>query len=301
MKRGTMTRALSIACLLIGVLASEAAASHQLIFDVPPEGGMFEIPVHPARLTVLYFPAPVSSFVHGNTEGARIKRQQHILTVEVAPGSPAISMSVDCSLFRVGLLLRPVDDPKDVAVQVQFRDLSGRALIEAEVAKRMELRRAELDMENAKLDAQRAEIERTRQQLDHVIEERARMLIAAGMGKRLDIERVKATTRNRDHVIVRVREIVWLGEDAYIRLSIQNRGDRPYPIMDASLTADQIGYPAHLVRPGTGKELTQVPAEGVEQAILVIPKAAALGRETVELALSNGTRGQIKLRVFLQQ
>jgi hypothetical protein len=55
------------------------------------------------------------------------------------------------------------------------------------------------------------------------------------------------------------------------------------------------------VRPGAGQELVQVQTNGVEQAILVIPKAAALGQATVELALNKGTPGEIKLRVFLQQ
>jgi hypothetical protein len=277
--------------------AATATAAEQLVFDVPPEGGIYEIPVHSRHLTVLYFPSPVTSFVHGQSHAVKVEQRQHILTVELGAAATVTSMSVECARFRVGVLLRPVRDPAEAAVQVQFRGQSEQQRVAAEVAAEVAAQIAERRTE---LDRQQAEIERAREILRRdtaqEITRRARIMVAGALRQRHRETAISAVARKGVYLIIRVNAVIWLGDDAYLRVSVQNRGSAMYRIASVGLRAAARERAAEFVFPNAGLDHVAgvVLASSTEHGILVIPDAAPLMGQPVEIVFTaQGAPGEV--------
>lgn len=279
-----MRRWLIVVLLMVCARAAPAVAGEQLVFDVPPEGGIYEVPVYPGTVTVLYFPAPVTGFIHGQSSGLRIAQRHHILTVELDAAAAPTSMSVECERFRVGVLLRPVSAPEQAAVQVQFRDQSEQQRVAAEVAAQLAARRAEIEQ-------QRAELERARQAYRREVARdsarRARLGAAVAMRERHHITAMRAMARKGVYRIVRVHAIAWLGKDAYLQISIQNRDSSMYRIDRVEGRADGKPCAVELSFPDAGVAGVAgvVPAHATERGVLIIPGAESLMDKPVELRI----------------
>jgi hypothetical protein len=295
-----MKRWLIVVLLLLCGRAAPAAAAEQLVFDVPPEGGIYDIPVYPGLLTVLYFPAPVTGFVHGESSGLRIAQRQHILTVELDSVAAPTSMSVECERFRIGVLLRPVPAPEQAAVQVQFRDQSEQQRVAAEVAAQIAARRAEIEQQRADLVRARKTY---RRDLARYSARRVRLGAAAAMREHHRSAEVRALARKGVYLIMRVREIVWLGDDAYLRLSIQNRGSSIYRIdrFEARVAGRSRSVELSFPNAGIDGVAGVVPAHATERGVLVIPGARPLMGQHVEIQVIDSGGGVIRMTLPLVQ
>lgn len=290
-----MKRYVIFLCLLLWGHTARAGTPRQLTIDVPPAGGVYEVPVRAGYLTIIYFPANITSFVHGQTEKVRVQQRQHILTVEVDPAAPPTTMSVECPLFRIGILLRPVTGEEPPVIQVQFRDQTQQQKVASEVAK-------QLEPLQAALEAERDELARRRDDLDQAILHRARRLVARALRTRYQTRPLSVIRRNDAHVIVRVTEVVWVGDDAFVRLSIQNRGTRPFRIDRVRAMAGDVPHPAAIDAPAMEREDLRgmVVASTTAPAVLLLPGAASLMGEVVDISfLDSEQRSTLSMRLPL--
>lgn len=190
---------------------------------------VFEVRVHPERDTTLYFPDDVVSASYPHDAGFDVERGGK--AVFLRPTGRALTtalLDITCQRFQVGVLLRVVSDPDEATIVAMFRDQD----IEAELNARVE-----------------AELAQKMRELAQLIDHKAQLRVARGLLQHHARERVHLVGRTDDHVVVRVKELIWVGHDVYIRFEIQNRGGRPYRLYSAVTLIDGIDRTGTVVFP----------------------------------------------------
>jgi hypothetical protein len=152
----------------------------------------------------------------------------------------------------------------------------------------------------AELDRRQAEIERAREVLRRdtaqEITRRARTMVAGALRQRHHEKAMSAVMRKGVDLIIRVRAVIWLGDDAYLRVSVQNRGSEMYRIASVGLRAAARQRAAEFVFPDAGLDHVAgvVPAHSTEHGILVIPDAAPLMGQPIEIVFTaQGSPGEV--------
>lgn len=296
----TMKRCLAIICFILCYQATQALAEQHLVFDVPPHGGTYEVPVLPGKVAVLYFPSKVTGFIHGQDWGVKVQVMGQIAVLEIEDKVPAFAMSAQCQEFIVAISIKPVTDPAAAAMQVQFRAQTQQQLIDQRVAEALAVKevalrqaleaeraaeRARLLAEQNKLDSMRAQIKHERTNLDQVIGQHARKLVAAAINRRHETKHFKAIVRSSEHVIIRITQLIWLGDDVYVPVEIENRGDRNYRIAHIELRDSKHRYPFIAVIPTEGhkKILGLARGDSTVHGVIVIPNAVDIRTGKLEL------------------
>jgi hypothetical protein len=165
-----------------------------------------------------------------------------------------------------------------------FRYLSNSPL---EVARRWREAEDELERERAALQRQRTELETKNARLQALVRDAAMQQVAEGIRARHRIVSISGRER-RDLVRVRIEHVVWLGSDAFVVFSVQNRRPTPFRVGRVVLQAgglertDAISF----ARPeGVGwRGIVGIVAPGTRQSgVIVLRDAVSWLGESVAL------------------
>lgn len=221
--------ALLVVGLGLGLAAGRAAAqdSGQARTILVDEGGSYEVPVHPDFVTVFYLPDKVIKALASDTVAYEVKpiASTSIAIRPLRPDAKPANLSLATDTIRVSIILRIAASREEALTQVTFK----RADVEAEVQRRIEAgvkaRTAELA---AKVDAMQ-------KAMDAELPKVADGLVATRLLARYDARKLDAIERNDDNVVVEVSRAVYVGDDAYLMFSIQNRDRAPYRLATATV------------------------------------------------------------------
>lgn len=218
---------LSVVAVVLGH-GTQAVAARQITYEVPRgKGGVYEVPVHPDYVSVVYFPAEVTKAVAHNYDKFTIVRSGQMVTVQPLTGVTGWgNVTAECELFHVGLVFVVVDDPDQVASVVQL------VVAEEEELFRKRLQKALLDRVSPFYER----MNRYMASLAAAVTLQARQRVADGLllrNQRVDVDRVLARTDR--HVVVRVPGYSWIGDDVCIDFDIENLGRTPYRLAAAEV------------------------------------------------------------------
>jgi hypothetical protein len=102
------------------------AEARRIVSDrlaVPGDSGVMELPVHPAIMTMLYFPEPIERVIRSDEQNFLVGAKGTKLGVRPLPDAPVgtqASLSIITKTMRVGVRLEVVADPRGADVQVSF-------------------------------------------------------------------------------------------------------------------------------------------------------------------------------------
>lgn len=273
----------AICMLLLSLHGGSGWAAPIAKFDVPRQGGAYVVKVHPDVLTAFYFPADIiAAYCIQQPAPMVVKQHAQSVTVQPLPGMTHASVNVSTKRFRVGILLEVVDRPEDATLQAEFRDLDLAREFESRV--QLEVDRRMLHREDA-LKRDRAELTQQKTSHDQIVEDTAVQRVADGIRTHHRILGVTGQAR-KAFVVLRVVRVVWLGPDAYVVFSIQNRRTSPYRLGAVALQVDAQERTGAVSFPG-GQDAAQrgivgiVPAKDQQTGVVVLRDAARWVGETV--------------------
>lgn len=204
-----------------------AQAARSVTFDVPRTGGAYTVKVHPDLLTVLYFPDDVViAYALQESSPFVIVQHERSVTVQAKPGATYGNVNIKTKTLHVGVLLEVVDDPQEAFLQVEFRDQDAQAALDRRVQREVEKRIRAREQELARAAA---ELEEKRRHLDQVARETALRHIARGLLLRHHSSNIERAVRTRA-ISFRLHRVMWIGQDAYLFFSIENRDSRRYEL-----------------------------------------------------------------------
>ncbi|ACY17516.1 hypothetical protein [Haliangium ochraceum] len=214
--------------------ARSLSSAPRLRFDVPRTGGAFTVPVHPDVVTVLYFPAEVvMAYAAEESPGVALDKQGTQVNLRPAADARRSALTIVCAAFRVGLLLERADAPGAAAVQVEFREREAEdafaARVERELGRRLRARELMLTRAERDLARLRGEFERT-------AESAAARRVAAGLLVRHHLAEGGAEASGAS-VVLRMHRVLWIGRDAFVFASLENRGRAPCEVTRVALRA----------------------------------------------------------------
>ena len=236
-----MIRLLGVSILVVFLLVSifvpaarparaqgEHAGYRELLVD---QGGTFDVEVHPAIVTVLYFPGAVTSAINSDDRRFSVKVMGDSVVLRPVQGiaaDAAANLTLATEAFKVSVMLRIAKRPSDAVAQVFFRKRAEVEAFNARVAAEVErLHRGLAEHFDARHRALDREV--LRETEGNIIE---RLLRRHAI---LDLGRI---ARNDHNVIVRVQRGVWVGNELYLYFEIQNRDSEPYQLARVQV----IGY-----------------------------------------------------------
>lgn len=286
-----MIRLLGVSILAMFLLAlsarparaqGEHAGYRELVVD---QGGTFDVEVHPAIVTVLYFPGAVTSAINSDDRRFSVKVMGDSVVLRPVQGiaaDAAANLTLATEAFKVSVMLRIAKRPSDAVAQVFFR------------------KRAEVEAFNARIAA---EVDRLHRGLAEHFDARHRALdrevlretegnIIERLLRRHAILDLGRIARNDQNVIVRVQRGVWVGNELYLYFEIQNRDREPYQLARVQV----IGYDAKKdhagslefrasVRPHEGL-IGLVPMDERGHGIVCVRDADRLAGEPITLMVS---------------
>jgi hypothetical protein len=200
--------------------AAHAQGSGQARTILVDEGGSYEVPVHPDFVTVLYFPDRVVKALASDTVAYEVKpiASTSIAIRPLRADARPANLSLATESIHVSIILRIAASREEALTQVTFK----RADVEAEVRRRIDegvaARTAELE----------ARIAAMQQAMDAELPRLADAVIAARLLARHDTRKLGAIERNDQNVVVEVTRVVYVGDDAYLLFTLQNRDRAPY-------------------------------------------------------------------------
>jgi hypothetical protein len=276
-------------------LAGPAPGSEQtamLTIDVPPHGGAYTVDVHPDVLTVLDFPARVERAYSMQQPPAMVmEKHERAVTVMPLPHVQYANVVIETGAFPVSILLRVVARPEDATAQVHFRPLQFEQEVDRRAAIEIERRwadaRAELERERADIARGKAELAAKEARRLALVRETALQTVADGLRARHRMVPVSSGARH-EHVSLRVHRVDWIGDDAFVVFTVENRRRGSFLLDDVRLRVSGLERPTVVSFPAP--ELTEERgAIGVvlpgdrERGVAVLSNAARWVGETVAL------------------
>jgi hypothetical protein len=286
-----MIRVLGVSILVVFLLAlaarpahaqSEHAGYRELLVD---QGGTFDVEVHPAIVTVLYFPGTVTSAINSDDRRFSVKVMGDSVVLRPVQGIAAdaeANLTLATEGFKVSVMLRIAKRPSDAVAQVFFRKRAEVEAFNARVAAEVDrLHRGLAEHFDARHRALDREVQRETE--GNIIE---RLLRRHAI---LDLGRI---ARNDHNVIVRVQRGVWVGNELYLYFEIQNRDSEPYQLARVQVTgykpkkdhAGSLEFRAS-VRPHEGL-IGLVPMDERGHGIVCVRDADRLAGEPITLTVS---------------
>lgn len=255
--------------------ADETARAASTDVVVAGGGGQYEVRLHPSLITSLHFSNEVERVLASNQEDFTIRQMGNAVAIRPNRADTAATGNVIITTesLRITVILKVVDAAADAHAGITFKV--------AEAEEELE-RRIQLEVER------RLTAERTR------LAERVQQGIAEQIFAGFEARRLRAIERNGANVIVKVPEVIRVGDDAYLRFTIQNRSGSTYRLTDVTVTAgddDRAGLVVFDGRRVPGPMLGQVPAGQSADAIVVVRDAGTIrGPVALEISESGGAR-----------
>ena len=271
--------------VLLALLQRQVHAQTLLKFDVPRQGGAYTVKVHPDVLTVLYFQGKVQmAYCLQNPAPLEVEQHTHSVTVRPLPGTQHGSVNVQTNAFPVGILFELVDRPEDAALQVEFRDRDLDREFEARV--QLEVERRMLERERA-LEKREAALQVSKARFSQIVADTAVQRVADGIRTHHGVVALDEGAR-KEHVVLRVERVVWLGADAYVFFSLENRRPTAYRLGDLTLRVgaqERTGAVSFPDRENAARRgiVGIVPAHDTQAGVVVLRDAAGWLGEMVSL------------------
>ena len=253
----------SAAFVLVFFFALPAHGLSPKTFEVPKLGGTFEMSVLRDHMTPLVFPAAVTKTIGWSTHGFSIKRFKsdgsvpppNIVTIEPDENASWASLTIHAGPLEVHLLITAVNEPAKAHSSVLFvpreAEQQFRARVDRAVAKRLQPLQSEAE------DTQN-HYKRLIARQDALITDRAMQMIANAV--RTDVlhhrtpgRSIRATQRIK-HRVLRLHEIRWLGQHAFIVVSVSNQGPNDDKMGTISLRKNGVLLPIAISFSPTDKQ-----------------------------------------------
>jgi hypothetical protein len=270
----------------------DARPTAMRIIDVPPHGGAYTVDVHPDVLTVLDFPARIERAYSMQQPPAMVmEKHERAVTVMPLPHVQYANVVIETGAFPVSILLRVVARPEDATAQVHFRPLQFEQEIDRRAAIEIERRwadaRAELERERADIARGKAELAAKEARRLALVRETALQTVADGLRARHRMVPVSSGARH-EHVALRVHRVDWIGDDAFVVFTVENRRRGSFLLDDVRLRVSGlerptvVSFPAPEVTEERGAIGIVLPGDR-ERGVAVLSNAALWVGEPVTL------------------
>ena len=127
--------------------------------------------------------------------------------------------------MKVSVVLRLAADRDAAMTQVTFKRADVEAALERQITEKVKARTAELE---AKIAAMQAA-------MDAELPKLADGLIAARILQRREVRKLDAIERNDANVVVETKDVLYLGDDAFLVFEIENRNKAPYRLATVAM------------------------------------------------------------------
>jgi Protein of unknown function (DUF2381) len=292
---------LAIAALvLIAPAAARAQPSTQARTILVDEGGSYEVMVHPDFVTVFYLPDKIQKALASDTTSYEVKAigSTSLAIRPLRADAKPASLALATDTIKVSVVLQIAPTREQAMTQVTFK----RADVEAEVQRRIDDGVAK---RTAELEAKIAAMQKT---MDAELPKVADGLIAQRLLQRRELRKLNAIERNDDNVVVEATDVFFLGDDAYVVFTIQNRNKAPYRLATVELNDGKLDH-AGVVRfvsdaaeaAGAGV-IGVVRPGGRGQGVVVVRRSADLLGKKLDLVIAEPQgRGKVTVdRVILR-
>lgn len=277
--------------------AQDAGQARTILVD---EGGSYEVLVHPDFVTVVYLPDKIDKALASDTQSYEVKPiGSTSLAIRPLKGDakPA-NLALATSSIKVSVVLRIAPTRDQAMTQVTFK----RADVEAELERRIA---AEVTKRTAELEAKVAAMQR---QMDADLPKVADGLIAARVLQRRDLRKLDAIERNDDNVVVETKDVLFLGDDAFVTFDIENRDKAPYRLASVAMldgTRDAAGivrFTSDAAETAGAGVLGVVRPGGHGKGVVVVHHAADLvGKKLTLVVTQPGGKGKVAVdRIVLR-
>ncbi len=277
--------------------AQDAGQARTILVD---EGGSYEVLVHPDFVTVVYLPDKIDKALASDTQSYEVKPiGATSLAIRPLKGDakPA-NLALATSSIKVSVVLRIAPTRDQAMTQVTFK----RADLEAELERRIA---AEVTKRTAELEAKVAAMQR---QMDADLPKVADGLIAARVLQRRDLRKLDAIERNDDNVVVETKDVLFLGDDAFVTFDIENRDKAPYRLAAVAMldgTRDAAGivrFTSDAAETAGAGVLGVVRPGGHGKGVVVVHHAADLvGKKLTLVVTQPGGKGKVAVdRIVLR-
>ena len=289
--------ALAFGALAAPVHAQDSGQARTILVD---EGGSYEVLVHPDFVTILYLPDKLEKALGSDTTSYEVKP---IGTTSVAirplraDAKPA-NLALATPSIKVSVVLR-ISQSRDAAMtQVTFKRADVEAELERRIAEKVTARTAALE----------AKIAAMQQQMDAELPKLADGLIAARILQRRDLRKLSAIERNDDNVVVEAKDVLFLGDDAFVTFEIENRNKAPYRVASVAVldgkrdTAGVVRFTSDAAETAGAGVLGVVRPGGRGKGVVVVRRVSELIGKALTLTVAEpGGRGKVSVdRVVLR-
>ncbi|MBP8806194.1 MAG: DUF2381 family protein [Kofleriaceae bacterium] len=295
-------RRLAIIAMALGLAAAPAAAqqSGQARTILVDEGGSYEVLVHPDFVTILYLPDKVDKAIASDVTSYEVKAigATSLAIRPLKAGAKPASLAVATSSIKVSVVLRLVTNRDEAMTQVTFKRADVEAELERRITEQVKERTAALE----------ARIAVMQQQMDAELPKLAEGLIAARMLKRREVRKLDAIERNDDNVVVETKDVLYLGDDAFVTFEIENRDKAPYRLAAVALRDGKLDHATAVRFASDAAETAGAGVIGVVrpggrgQGVVVVRRAAdVIGRKLTLEVSQPGGRGKVAVdRIVLR-
>ncbi|MBK7070899.1 MAG: DUF1003 domain-containing protein [Myxococcales bacterium] len=278
-------------------LAQDSGQAKTILVD---EGGSYEVLVHPDFVTILYLPDKLEKALGSDTTSYEVKpigSTSLAIRPLKADAKPA-NLALATASIKVSVVLR-VSQSRDAAMtQVTFKRADVEAELERRIAEKVKARTAELE----------ARVAAMQQQMDAELPKLADGLIAARILQRRDLRKLDAIERNDANVVVETKDVLFLGDDAFITFDIENRNKAPYRLATVAMldgtrdTAGVVRFTSDAAETAGAGVIGVVRPGGHGKGVVVVRRAADLvgKRLTLVVAEPGGKSKVVVDRIVLR-
>lgn len=257
-----------------GLVATSAHAQRTCKFAVPPSGASIDVPLHPAYVTSIDLWENLKDKVSGSLGPpdyeVRPMSARTILIRPLRPDAPRGNMTMPTmSGVKVVVAVTVSTDPTQACSLVTVELVTETEAFERRVAAEVERRTASLAEELAVVRADQDD--RIRAGIDQELATRA---VA-----RRELVSAQAIDRNADDLIVRVGEVLYLGDGAIVAFEVQNRRKATVTIAAVTLHGTderELASAVALSGGAAGGGIGRVPGNGITRGALIVRSVAAI-------------------------
>ncbi len=264
------------------------------------EGGSYEVLVHPDFVTVVYLPDKIEKALASDTQSYEVKpigSTSLAIRPLKADAKPA-NLALSTASLKVSVVLKMAPTREHAMTQVTFKRADVEAELERRITEQVKERTAALE----------ARIAVMQQQMDAELPKLAEGLIAARMLKRREVRKLDAIERNDDNVVVETKDVLYLGDDAFVTFEIENRDKAPYRLAAVALRDGKLDHATAVRFASDAAETAGAGVIGVVrpggrgQGVVVVRRAAdVIGRKLTLEVSQPGGRGKVAVdRIVLR-
>ena len=268
-----------LATLTITAGIANAAGEDQgssVEYVISGTSGGYEVTVSPDFVTVVYLPEEVTQAFASDQRNFVISIKRNTVAVRPLKMPLTANLNIDTKTLHIGMVLRTGPSEK-ARTQVIFRTEEESRRFEAEVQRRLAPIREEYE-------------DRLATQTERRVAER---LLHRFQARTLD-----GVARSDSHVVLRAMRGIWIGDEVYLVVRVQNQSSRDYVVamLQAYLANQPVKTTAVFQPPGPdASAVGLVPANHDGMGILVIPAAKLTPGGTVEIRLTGATGDVVRL------